>query len=177
MKYAVFIFIGGAVLAIAVFVLFVGGETMRTVYGLTASTGGERKTEPQYYDVHRQALAAESKAVSAVWNKMNQANTDAHYLDSNGNDKFSILKYANELAEIDCTACPQDFQDAFAKYVQDVARYGSIANLGTALASGLETLHGKDATFTAFNEAKARLDADQIEIKRVASQHGVTFQQ
>jgi hypothetical protein len=121
------------------------------------------------------ARAQDSQTIVEVWRKYNSAITSANYLDSDGAQKTSWLKLADLMAEIDCSKCPLDFQEAWKNLVTDTSNFATHANTVTAITGGIDLLRAKTDTITSLNERKAKMESSQIECKRIAAQHGCVF--
>lgn len=116
------------------------------------------------------------QAIVTVWDRKNAADVHARSLATGGVMQYSWSKFAGELSGVDATACPADFQAAWANYVQAVAAYAAKADTATVLPAGIETHRAKGIALEDFSTANERVQSSLLEAERVARQHGVHFQ-
>ena len=116
----------------------------------------------------------DSHFIVAIWKQMITANEAAKYVDADGAIRFSMLKFANLIAAIDCTHCPLDFQDAFARLVKSATELGTRDQALVFTSGFLDDAARSDAQVQR-NSQIEDYQRQLIECKRVAAQHGVTF--
>ena len=120
--------------------------------------------------------APDPQAIVTVWDRKDAADVRARSTGAGGAMQYSWPKFANGLAAVDATACPADFQVAWANYVQAVAAYAAMADTATVLPAGIETHRATGVTQADFAAANERMESSLAEAERVARQYGVSFQ-
>ena len=114
--------------------------------------------------------------IVAVWRQVQAANDASKYSDDNGAIRFSMLKFANLIAVINGSYCPQDFQDAFAKLVKSATELGTHDN-ALAFTSGFLVDVARSEAQAVHNSQVEEFQSNVIECKRVAAQHGAALPQ
>jgi hypothetical protein len=139
----------------------------------------------------------DSNNILAVWKQLNAADETAKFRKKNGREEFSVMKFANSVARIDCSACPPDFQVPFTRLVEsskqlaNQMRAQDQAVLEKLIQSAMQfdphihalkiifklvgVSHHKIAVQSHINEESADFKNAIAECKQVASQYGITF--
>ena len=114
--------------------------------------------------------------IVAVWKQVQVANDAAKFFDDNGAIRFSMLKFADSIAVINSSHCPQDFQDAFAKLVKSATELGTHDH-ALAFTSGFLEDGAKSEAQAVHNSQVEEFQSNVIECKRVAAQHSAVLSQ